>query len=487
MHHNFNKSNLANLPGMPVIFLPGWGFDGRIVNLIRPLPAWIYPLTFIDPATVLADLHDLVRSAKAEKIELVGWSMGAMPALDFARKYPDLLQRLTLVSTRRRWPAAEIARLHSELAADPSGFLAGFYRKCFLGHREAAHEFSERLAADYMNMSPEKIDLLHRGLDYLGTADTSPVAGIDTRIIHGARDIIAPLDQMTEFPGAAIEILNRAGHLPFISPECSLLKTKRQDIIRSRFSRAAASYDEHALVQKYIAGLLMAELLADERAGSSGKILEIGCGTGNYTTILAEHFSGAAIKAIDFSKEMLELAGGKLKSFNNVELICADGEEYLARAGRDEFDLITSNGALQWFSGLDRALLDIDRLLRPGGKLLFSIFGPRSLEELNRGIKDTFNSRAEVAATDFPDQQRLHEALAAFFPGADIREELTERQYKDIYDLLRHIRKTGTSGWQQGNPLIFTRSSLKRLDQWFIDKLGGCKVTYQNFIVKCVK
>ena len=58
------------------------------------------------------------------------------------------------------------------------------------------------------------------------------------------------------------------------------------------FSRHAGSYDGFTDIQNETAKIL-ADMLP---GGDVASILEIGCGTGNYTLLLREKFKGSAIK-----------------------------------------------------------------------------------------------------------------------------------------------------------------------------------------------
>ena len=116
----------------PVVFLPGWGFDGRITELLdRQARSWIYPATMLDPTTLTNDLFAFLNEKAIDRIELKGWSMGGYLALDFARTYPDRAATLELIGTRCQWPAAEIDAIINELQADPAAFYTPFIGNVF--------------------------------------------------------------------------------------------------------------------------------------------------------------------------------------------------------------------------------------------------------------------------------------------------------------------------------------------------------------------
>ncbi|MCK5230157.1 MAG: alpha/beta hydrolase, partial [Desulfobulbaceae bacterium] len=222
--------------------MSGWGFDGRIIKLADTTPAWIYPAGLVDPCSIIDNLLRFLEKNRILRIDLVGWSMGANLALDFARAYPERMACLYLVSIRREWPDSEIEQIRAELARDPAAFLVSFYRKCFLGYKNAYNRFVSEFQEDYIN--DMNISMLNNGLDYLKQVRVDDIridllTGMEVHMIHGRRDIITPMDQMPALSGAGREILDQDGHLPFLSRNFSLLGERRKKIICRRFSRAA--------------------------------------------------------------------------------------------------------------------------------------------------------------------------------------------------------------------------------------------------------
>ena len=100
MSHSFFNVNQSPDAKIPTVFLPGWGFNGRILRLLKPSPSWISPQTFLDPDTIEEEVLHLIAQCNIQKIRIIGWSMGAMLGLDFAAKYPEKIDSLILVSCR---------------------------------------------------------------------------------------------------------------------------------------------------------------------------------------------------------------------------------------------------------------------------------------------------------------------------------------------------------------------------------------------------
>jgi malonyl-CoA O-methyltransferase len=116
------------------------------------------------------------------------------------------------------------------------------------------------------------------------------------------------------------------------------------------------------------------ETVAKEELGNlrCDSILEIGCGTGKNTTLLAQ--IGRHVAAIDFSPGMIEQARAKL-SVDNVTFALADITH--AWPFRDQsFDLIVCDLVLEHISDLAFVWAEAVRVLRTGGRFFVSELHP---------------------------------------------------------------------------------------------------------------
>ena len=484
MNHSFENIESANDVKIPTIFLPGWAFDGRMLQLLKPVPAWIYPENMLDPQTIDQDLLQLAAEKNIKKFRLVGWSMGAMLGLEFAARYSGLVDSLVLISIKPHWPELEIEAIRAEFSRDPAAFLKGFYRKCFLGDKQIYRKFCTDLEPLYIDKVENNLTQLQNGLDFLGKFEIPDLLpNIPVRLIHGEQDIIAPLTEMPTLPGAETEVIDSAGHAPFFHQACTLQQELKKQVIRQKFSRAADSYDDYAKVQSEVARRLAEKLPEAHKNQNIKTILEIGSGTGNFTSMLADRFPNAKIIAIDFSPEMIAIARHKLNK-PNLEFICAEGEMYLHDAPAKSFDLVVSNGSLQWFSDIEKAMHNIARILTSGGSMFCSIFGPQSLQELEKGLQALQNFNEHLAARTFPGMHELQQLLQESFQESSGEEECIAKEYKSTHDLLLHIKKTGTAGWHRKIKSPLTPSRINLLDEWFTKTYGSCRVTYQIFFLQ---
>ncbi len=119
------------------------------------------------------------------------------------------------------------------------------------------------------------------------------------------------------------------------------------------------------------AGKLRSERRAGmyKAAGSLGpgkKALEIGCGIGIFTSILAR--SGAAITAVDLSPDLIERARAQNPSPNaDYRVMNVEKLEFPA----DAFDCVYGSSVLHHLH-LGKALPEMLRVLKPGGAFVFT-------------------------------------------------------------------------------------------------------------------
>lgn len=106
--------------------------------------------------------------------------------------------------------------------------------------------------------------------------------------------------------------------------------------------------------------------LVDLVSGDTMKnAVDIGCGTGEQTAILAERFTKCNFLGIDSSVEML--AGSEKLKKDNLRFELMTTESF--SLSRSTFDLIFSNAALQWSDDHKRLFPQLIAKLNPGGQL----------------------------------------------------------------------------------------------------------------------
>lgn len=174
--------------------------------------------------------------------------------------------------------------------------------------------------------------------------------------------------------------------------------------------------DKHDFVAKY--GEDVVVLLAPQEGE---EILDIGCGTGDLTALIAE--SGARVRGLDSSPEMVERASAKYPQLS-FELKSADDFHY-----DQPFDAIFSNATLHWVLQKERAVRCIYEALKPGGRFVAEFGGKGNVKGIEHAVKQALISlghadRAETKVWYFPslgtyatllEKQGFHVQFAAHF------------------------------------------------------------------------
>jgi ubiquinone/menaquinone biosynthesis C-methylase UbiE len=107
-------------------------------------------------------------------------------------------------------------------------------------------------------------------------------------------------------------------------------------------------------------------------------VLEVGCGSGSYTTFVARAVGEKGVVcALDIQPQMLDLLRAKLNrpenhDIRNIRLY--EGSAYDLPFEADTFDVVTLITVLEEIPDRMRALQEIHRVLRPGGRLAVTEF-----------------------------------------------------------------------------------------------------------------
>src|SRR6266851_590792 len=101
------------------------------------------------------------------------------------------------------------------------------------------------------------------------------------------------------------------------------------------------------------------------RVPTDARVLDIGCGSGWATRLLAIQASEGEVIGIDISDEMIQLARDSSSSFPNVEFRVASGEELPFKDS--EFTHAFSMESLYYYTNMIAALREIHRVLKSGG------------------------------------------------------------------------------------------------------------------------
>jgi len=195
------------------------------------------------------------------------------------------------------------------------------------------------------------------------------------------------------------------------------------------FDACADDYDQYAAIMQFI-GQQIIERLSYIKLNPS-LVLDLGCGTGTLTHALAERYPLAKVIGLDHSSKMLS----KAKPATNIDYQLASLEQLPFEEA--SVDLAVANVVLPFVQDREQSLLEMKRVLKPGGLLMFSSLGIGSF--------DAFPDEMKAALMgNFMDMHHLGDQLlnVGFSdPVVDMR-PLTVK-YASLFQLVNEFQKVG--------------------------------------------
>ncbi len=248
--------------------------------------------------------------------------------------------------------------------------------------------------------------------------------------------------------------------------------------VRQSFAAASVTYDNVAALQRTVGKALLSTINSESL---SGTLLDLGCGTGFLTSNLSASQVGCASRtvnlggclengtqsvpymtviALDIALPMVQVTRTKLADALNISYLCADAEQ-LPLAGQI-VDGVFSNLALQWCVNLEGVFTDIKRVLKLGGRLVFSTFGSQTLQELKAAWAevDGYNH-----VNDFYSEQQLRGfLLLAGYTEIKVETRVYLSSYDSVLALMRELKHIGAHNMIAGrNKSITSKTQMQRM------------------------
>ncbi len=215
--------------------------------------------------------------------------------------------------------------------------------------------------------------------------------------------------------------------------------------IRRAFSRAAASYDATAVLQHEVEARLLESLEEPEQPVPT-TVLDLGSGPGRAAAAMKKRWPKAQVLALDLSLPMLHQARKRAGWWRPFHCVGADAAALPLAEG--SVDLLFSNLCLQWLPDLPAVFAGFRRVMKPGGRLLLSSFGPRTLHELREAFAAA--DAVEHVSQFAPIQQIGDALLAAGFRDPVLDQDTFTLTYPDLSTLLHELQAIGATNALSG-------------------------------------
>lgn len=209
--------------------------------------------------------------------------------------------------------------------------------------------------------------------------------------------------------------------------------------ISAMFDQVAGTYDflNHLLSfnrdKKWRRALLQkSKLLPAER------VCDLACGTGDLTFEFASRMLGGEIVGVDFSEKMLNKAREKLtgREFKtHVEFM--QGDILNLPFPDEKFEIVTIAFGIRNVANLEQALLEMKRILKPGGKLLILEFS-KPPNPLFRVFYNFYKNKImplvvkKLAGSVYSAYEYLDQSITAFHSAPQLKNIMTSLGFAEV-------------------------------------------------------
>ncbi len=235
--------------------------------------------------------------------------------------------------------------------------------------------------------------------------------------------------------------------------------------IRNAFDRAAATYDQAAVLQREICARALERLQLVKLDPTA--IIDAGCGTGFAAQALLKRYPRATLLELDLAPAMLRASRSRIPMWkqwigsNRALFVCGDNEKLPIRSA--SMDLFWSNLAYQWAGNLGDVFAECLRSLRPGGLLMFTTFGPDTLKEL----RTASSGDGRIHVNRFIDMHDIGDMMiGAGFTDPVMDMEYLTLTYADVRTLMRELKAIGAHNVAAGrNRALTGKNVLAQIEQ----------------------
>ncbi len=223
--------------------------------------------------------------------------------------------------------------------------------------------------------------------------------------------------------------------------------------VRRQFDARAARFAQHDAIVREVAARMLDRLSFLRHP--TGVLVDLGCGQGAARQALRRRLPQAQWLGIDLSEAMLRAGAGNAGWFRRrglwpgragaggpARLVCASAERLpLADAS---VDVLFSNLMLHWHPAPHEVIAEMARVLRTGGLVMFSSYGPDTAKELRQACRSSLAQARPMPCVDMHDFGDM--LVAAGFESPVMEVDVLRLTFSGARQLLAEARALG------GNP-----------------------------------
>jgi len=165
--------------------------------------------------------------------------------------------------------------------------------------------------------------------------------------------------------------------------------------LRTEFNEWARAGKGESMEQGH--GPVGKQAIALMQVSMDSRVLDVGCGSGWATRLLADYAVNGRVTGIDISDEMVNLARESSRSHPNTDFEVASAEQL--PFPDNEFTYAFSMESLYYYRNIPKALKEIQRVLKPGGSF-FAVVDLYWENEATHQWIDTLKVPVELLSID---------------------------------------------------------------------------------------
>ncbi len=236
------------------------------------------------------------------------------------------------------------------------------------------------------------------------------------------------------------------------------------DQVRRNFSRHVDEYDRYALVQKSVARNLL-QLLPS--TVEQGKALEVGCGTGIFSRMFLNLCPGSKLVLSDLAHGMSCHAAAQFS-----DQLVVDADAAALPFASSSFDLVLSSSVYQWVDQFPQAFAELQRVLRPDGRVGMALFGEKTLYELRQSHAEA-SPLGKSHNQGFPDCAQVEAALDGRFEIELLKSRQEIEWHPGVPDLLRSLKAIGAQNASRNRPDgLASRQLMQHMYECYVRSFG---------------
>ena len=206
--------------------------------------------------------------------------------------------------------------------------------------------------------------------------------------------------------------------------------------VKKTFNKIAGNYDRLNSIMSLGTHQRWRQKATSKIIVGPDRILDLCCGTADWSIMLAKQYPHGQVIGMDFSQEMLKIAQQKVSAAGVTNITLEIGDAMKLQYSDDSFDAVTIGFGLRNVPDANKVLQEIYRVLRPGGQLICLEAFKVETPVIKTGWQLYFNHlmplMGKVFAKSPSEYQYLDDSVNKFVSIKRLAEMMQEVGFKNI-------------------------------------------------------